>query len=126
MLVSGNVGDRTEVRGGSDFSGEDGIVIEVEAHSPPSRSMSPGVSPSPPPPPPPVSSRWSEFGSFRTNMPSRMQTTNSGLSYGDSESCPQCRDRYATFKRNNSIQSSTTVNSYTGSTQPRKEAAKVQ
>lgn len=119
MLVSG----RAEAVGGeSDYSAEEGMC---DAASPASHSLTPSISPSPPPPPP-VSigaRRAADLASPRRNIPNmhcRVQATNSALSYTDSDSCPQCRERYAHFKRNNSVQSATTCNSYTDSLQQRK------
>lgn len=118
MQVSGSV-DRAEGRGGeSDFSGEDSVM--GGPHSPPSRSMSPPISPSPPTPPPPACPRWSDFGSLQRNVHGRGQTAAGVLSYREMENCPQCRERLAAFKRTNSIQSAATLNSYTGSLQTRK------
>ncbi|KAL0275051.1 UNVERIFIED_CONTAM: hypothetical protein PYX00_003033 [Menopon gallinae] len=96
-----------------------------EAASPASQSLTPSLSASPPPPPPvSIGARWAaDLANLRRNIPSmhcRVQAVNSALSYSDSESCPQCRERYAGFKRNNSVQSAATVNSYSGNVHPRK------
>lgn len=113
MLVSVS---SERVDGRVDYRCDDGIG---RMQSPASCSISP-ISPSPPPPPPPISSRWSDVGSFRRNAHCRLPDATSAISYSESDSCPQCRERYATFKRTNSIQSAATLNSYTGSSQPRK------
>ena len=104
-----------------DFCDKDDVICGSR-HSPGHfQTASSPCSPSPPPPPPPVSGRWSDFGSFRRTLHGRMPTTNSGLSYSESDSCPQCRERYSAFKRSSSIQSAATLNSYTGtSSQTRK------